>query len=236
MELQSLRAAGADLVLGEACVGCDRPGLAWCSGCASALSGLPFRTWPDPCPPGLPPVWAVAAYDDRVRAALVSHKEEARLALTRPLGDALAVAALGLLASRPAEHGPVSLVPVPSRRAVVRERGHDPLVRMARAAARALRRAGVEASVASTLRTRRRVVDQAGLGATERATNLAGAFTATARRRADGGSWVVVDDIITTGATIGEAAAALAASGRPVLGAAVVAATRRHSPSGAGSG
>jgi predicted amidophosphoribosyltransferase len=231
MDLDAIRAAGADLVLGETCVGCDRPGLAWCSQCAQALSGLPHRTRPDPCPPGLPPVWTVAAYDGVVRSALVAHKEGARLALTRPLGEALALAVLGLLATLEAETGPVSLVPVPSRRAVVRERGHDPLPRMARAAARSLRRAGIAAAVVSALRPNRRVADQAGLGAAARAANLAGAFTASARRTAGSGGWVVVDDIVTTGSTIGEAAAALASVGRPVLGAAVVAATRRDSPS-----
>lgn len=232
MDLDAIRAAGADLVLGESCVGCDRPGLAWCAQCASALSGLPHRTWPEPCPPGLPPVWTVAAYDGVVRSALVAHKEEARLALTRPIGEALALAVLGLLASLDAEAATVSLVPVPSRPAVVRERGHDPLLRMARAAARSLRRAGIAAAVASLLRVHRGVADQAGLGAAARAANLAGAFTASARRASGSGPSIVVDDIITTGSTISEATAALASAGRPVLGAAVVAATRRNSPSG----
>jgi predicted amidophosphoribosyltransferase len=232
MDLDAIRAAGADLVLGETCVGCDRPGLAWCSRCAAALSGLPRRTWPEPCPTGLPPVWTVAAYDGVVRDALVAHKEEARLALTRPLGDALALAVLGLLASLEDETAMVvSLVPVPSRRSVVRERGHDPLLRMARAAARSLRRAGIASAVVSALRPNRHVADQAGLGAAARAANLAGAFTASARPTSGSGLWVVVDDIITTGSTIGAAAAALASVGRPVAGAAVVAATRRSSPS-----
>jgi predicted amidophosphoribosyltransferase len=235
--VDSLAAAAADLVLGAACVACARPGLALCSRCARALRGLPFRTWPDPCPPGLPPVWAVAAYDDVAKAALVAHKEEAVLSLARPLGEALALAVLGLVASQPGHPSGLRLVPVPSDPATVRERGQDPLHRILGEARRVLVRAGVPARGTRLLRQRRRVADQAGLGAVERASNLARAF---ASRRADtrpsrdgkepGGAatCVVVDDIVTTGATALEATRALTAAGHPVLGVAVVAATRRH--------
>lgn len=234
MDLEAFSSAAADLVLGVACVGCERPGLALCSACSRCLTGLPFRTWPDPCPPGLPPVWAVTAYADAARAALVAHKEDGRLALARPLGRALAVAALGLLASLPGTPGRVHLVPVPSRPGVVRERGHDPLLRMTREARQALRRCGIQASVTSVLRQRRAVADQAGLQAADRAANLAGAFVTRSRLPAGPAqdAWVVVDDIITTGATALEAASALAFADVSVLGVAVVAATARHTSAG----
>lgn len=232
MDLASLSAAAADLILGVTCVGCERPGLTLCTDCNRLLGTQPFRTWPDPCPAGLPRVWAATSYAGTARAALVAHKEEGQLTLARPLGRALALAVLGLLASRPATQGPVELVPVPSRRAVVRSRGHDPLLRMAREAGRALRQAGVDAGVGNVLRQCRGVADQAGLDAAGRAANLAGAFAVTrdrvVRRRAN--AWVVVDDIITTGATALEAAGALAAADVSVLGVAVVAATQRHTP------
>jgi predicted amidophosphoribosyltransferase len=236
MDLDAIRAAAADLVLGETCAGCDRPGLAWCTRCAASLAVMPFPTVPDPRPPGLPVVWAAATYDGEVRSAVIAHKEEARLALTRPLGEALAVAVMGLLAADAAAAGPIGLVPVPSRRAVVRDRGHDPLLRTARYAVRSLRRAGVDASTRPVLQVGRQVADQAGLDAAHRRANLAGAFVATPLRRTPIDGWVVVDDVITTGATIEEAAAALKSSGRPVLGAAVVASTRRRRPSRTGSG
>lgn len=229
MDLDDIRAAAADLVLGASCVGCERPGLTWCDRCAAALGGLHFRTTPSPCPVGLLPVWAMAAYEAEVRAALVAHKEEGRLALARPLGRALGVSVLGLLA---ASHVPVTeqvrLVPVPSRAAVVRGRGHDPLLRMGREACRALRRAGVDARLTTALRPARGVADQAGLGAAERAANLADAFRA-GPRRVDA-PHVVIDDIITTGVTAHEAARALRVTGARVLGVAVVAATRRRAP------
>lgn len=182
-------------------------------------------------------MWALAAYDDVAKAALVAHKEDGVLALARPLGRALALAVLGLVASRPGVGSSLRLVPVPSHPAKVRERGHDPLHRIAGEARRALVQAGVSVRVTRSLRQRRRVADQSGLGATDRAANLSGALAARqtrGRHRApddvDGRveTCVVVDDIVTTGATALEAARALVAAGEPVLGVAVVAATQRR--------
>jgi predicted amidophosphoribosyltransferase len=70
-----------------------------------------------------------------------------------------------------------------------------------------------------------RVRDSAGLGARERADNLAGAFRRS--RHTLVGAAVVVDDIITTGATAAEAARAFGQPER-LLGVAVVAATQRR--------
>jgi predicted amidophosphoribosyltransferase len=72
----------------------------------------------------------------------------------------------------------------------------------------------------------RRVADQAGLTAADRATNLSGALRV--RQDLRGLRVVVVDDVITTGATLAEAARALRAAGAEVPAAAVIAATERH--------
>ncbi|HZC26609.1 MAG TPA: hypothetical protein VE287_06265, partial [Actinopolymorphaceae bacterium] len=89
----------ADLVLGSTCVGCMRPGRALCPDCAVELHAAPAPTAPDPSPPGMPPVWAVAAYDGIVRSALLAHKERGRTSLARPLGSALGAALCAALAT-----------------------------------------------------------------------------------------------------------------------------------------
>jgi predicted amidophosphoribosyltransferase len=77
-------------------------------------------------------------------------------------------------------------------------------------------------------------VDQAGLGAEERAANLAGSMccrTAVLRRlaaRHGRASIVVCDDVLTTGSTAREAQRALEAVGLHVAGVATIAATRRR--------
>jgi hypothetical protein len=108
----------------------------------------------------------------------------------------------------------VLLVPVPSARGAVRARGHDPARRIALAAAGALRRSGVPARVAAVLRQRRAVADQSGLGSRQRLENLAGALQVAAGGAGllGDGPVVLVDDLITTGASLTEAARAVTAA------------------------
>lgn len=228
--LRSLRAALsglADLALPSACAGCGVPGGLLCPPCRATLGGPARPARPDPSPPGLPLPWAVAEYAGTPRAVLLAHKEHGRLALAGALGAALA-RAVGAAAGSRAD--PLLLVPAPSRRAAVRARGHDPTLRLARAAATVLRRDGVDVGVAPVLRVGARVADQAGLSARERTANLDGALRVPARLAplVAGSRVVVVDDVVTTGATLREAARALSAVGAAVPAAAVVAATARR--------
>ncbi|MFD3837742.1 ComF family protein [Streptomyces sp. NPDC058642] len=108
----------------------------------------------------------------------------------------------------------VLLVPVPSARRVVGARGHDPARRIAFAAAGELRRGGVAARVVCALRQRRAVADQSGLDSRERLENLAGALEVVpgGGRLLLGGPVVLVDDLMTTGASLAEAARAVRAA------------------------
>lgn len=244
-----------DLLVGGQCVGCARPGRSWCSACAlgPARPARPVR--PDPAPPGLPEAWAGAVYDGAVRAAILAYKERGRVGLARPLGRLLGnalslalhpngaragpTAAAGApVADRgwTVDRGPVLVVPVPSVRAAIRTRGHDPLRGLCRVALVVARRRGHAARLAPILRGSRSVVDQSGLDAAARWANLAGAFEVTtgARRVAAGRSAIVVDDVLTTGATAAEATRALVAAGVVVDAVATVAATVRRSTSDAG--
>lgn len=216
-----------DLLLGSACAVCGRGGRPLCRPCRDALPSGGRPAWPTPCPAGLATPVACGDYDGALKALVNAHKEHQVLALAAPLGDLLAGAVRELLHGS-AAGGPVALVPVPSRAAVVRARGHDPLLRVTRRAAGRLRAEAVPARVRRPLRTRRVVDDQAGLSAEARAANLAGAFEC--RHPASGGDppVVVVDDVLTTGATAREAQRALEEAGFAVLGVATVAATRRR--------
>nr|WP_278196943.1 hypothetical protein [Streptomyces cylindrosporus] len=109
---------------------------------------------------------------------------------------------------------PVLLVPVPSGRAAVRARGHDPARRIALAAAGELRRSGVPARVLAVLRQRRAVADQSGLNSRQRLENLAGALTVAPGGEGllRAGRVVLVDDLMTTGASLTEAARAVRAA------------------------
>ena len=164
---------------------------------------------------------------------MLAHKEHGAHTLARPLGRVLAAAVRPVLveASNPAR---VVLVPVPSRPTVVRARGHDPVLRVVREAARVLR-SEARVSVHGLLAVSAPVLDQAGLSARERAANLDGSMSLRPRARqalarsAVPTAVVVCDDVLTTGATAREAQRALEESGLRVRAVATLAATRRRS-------
>ena len=189
---------------------------------AQLYGGAPRRVRPSPEPPGLPVVHAAAGYEGAVRAVLLAHKERGVLGMARPLGRALA-GAVGAGAGLVPDGRPLLLVPVPSARRAVAARGHDPARRIALAAAARLRHTGVPATVAAVLRQRRAVADQSGLTAAERRANLAGALDVVAGggRLLTAGRVVLVDDLLTTGATLAEAARAIDAAGAAGNGATV---------------
>ncbi|MFC5722676.1 ComF family protein [Streptomyces gamaensis] len=227
----------AGLVLPVDCAGCGLPRVVLCEECRAVLYGRPARrAWPDPVPEGLPPVHAAAGYDGAVREVLLAHKERGALALAAPLGEALAGAvqavtgAYGPVSAPGGAGGAVLLVPVPSARRAVAARGHDPVRRLALAAARRVRASGPPVRVAAVLRQRRAVADQAELRARQRRANVRGALGVSKGGEVllmREGPVVLVDDLMTTGESLTEAARAVTGAGGAVLGAAVVAAVSR---------
>ncbi len=209
-----------DLVLPAGCVCCQRAGPWWCSDCRPVSKPELVTLARGPT------TFASGDYATELRTALLAYKERGNRGLAELLSgylsDAVDVAARSL-----SEHpGPPVLVPVPSNRAAARERGGDHIRRLSRLVARETSLALVPA-----LQLTRPVADSAGLSATQRAANLAHRMRASrASPGLAGRPVVIVDDIVTTGATLVEAQRALAASGWPTAAAAAIAATRRRWP------
>ena len=237
-ELVELGAGVVDLVLPSACAGCgaERVVLRFgvCPHCVTALEALrPYATAPEPSPAGLPPVVAVGAYAGVLRGALLAYKEKGRHRLARPLGALLATAVVRAATDAGGGRGTRLLVlPVPSTAAAVRQRHGDHMARLAAHAVRRLRIAGWHADVVQPLRASPRA-DSALLGAADRAAAAEsslrirrGGVRSLSRLVRIGGTLVVVDDIVTTGATLAAVTRRLDEVNLQVAGAAVLAATR----------
>lgn len=192
------------------CAGCGAPGRALCATCLSALAPDVQRVVLDDGTR----VYAGLRYEGVAARALRALKEEGRTSLAGALAPALRAA---LVEASRGRDGLV-VVPVPTSRRAMRRRGYRVVDLLAR-------RAGVAA--APLLRPARATADQRDLGRAARGENARGSLRALP---AEGLAVVVVDDVVTTGATLHEAVRALHAAGATVVAAATVAATPRRLP------
>ncbi|MGW4486919.1 ComF family protein [Amycolatopsis sp. NPDC004368] len=172
---------------------------------------------------GLVPAYALARYQGVAKRVLIAYKERGRRDLAPALGRVLAEALVALPGGFPvpaggSRAGPWCLVPAPSRRSASRLRGGPHVQRLAEATARRLAHTGTEVFVAPALAVQG-ARDAVGLTRAERVANLAGRLRfVPAGRPPPGSRVVVVDDVITTGATAGACVRALAEAGVTVSG------------------
>ncbi len=223
-------AAAADLLLGACCAGCGRPWWGACPSCRELILGrVPGPTLPDPTPPGFPPTVTAGPYDDVLRGLITAYKEEQALQLTGVLAQLLA-GCVRLLAGTAGLTGDdrLVLVGVPSAAATLRRRGFDANSALGRRTARELRPAYERVRVLDLLTQRRGTQDQAGLTASARLANLSQSVRLKPLRRRPEESVILFDDVVTTGASLTEAARVLRGSGVPLIGACTVAATQRR--------
>lgn len=222
MPVSDLLTDALDLVLARACLTCGRLGRTLCPDCLTALRG---RAGVHPEASGLPTVAAALPYDGPARRILIEYKERANRSLAPMLGVLLADAVRALVPD-PAHSG-VLLVPVPGHRRP--SRGFDALGAIVAGCVRELSAHGCTVRNARVLRTDVPHRALKGMGRDERRAAVTGTFGVDrhVRARLPRGPIVVVDDILTTGATAGEAVRALSAIGLTVTGVAVVAAASR---------
>ncbi|KUI17521.1 phosphoribosyltransferase [Mycolicibacterium acapulense] len=205
-----------DLVLPLQCGGCGAPSTRWCAACAATLTVRADD--PHLVSPRVDlgvPVYSLGRYAGPRRAAVIAVKEHGRTDLLRPLAGALR-AGLSHLLTWGLLDTPLTVVPAPTRRWSARRRGGDPVTRMARTAATDLPGVGV----VQALRTRALVADSVGLSTADRQRNIGGRVRVV-RPVAD--EVLVVDDIVTTGATAAESVRVLHTVGARVAAVLVVA-------------
>lgn len=206
-----------DLIVPRSCAGCGAPDVTWCASCAVGLAATPF-TVPREATAHGPPAYALARYRGAARRAVLAYKERGRRDLAAPLGRALGAALPRLPHARAGPDGTWYLVPAPSRSASARRRGGPHMLALARHCAATLARDGRACAVAPALRLDSRARDSVGLDAAARVANLRGRLRhVPAGSPPPGHPVVLLDDVLTTGATASACTEALAAAGVPVL-------------------
>ena len=223
------------LLLPVECAGCGTDDVAWCVTCARRLAG-PLWRCEDRAPRldrldgrGALPVWTLADCTGHLRRAVIAWKDRGRADLTRPFAAALAVAARGLPPLGGA--APLLVVASPSTAAARRRRGGNLVDALAAAVVTGVREGGATVAMGPPL-VRAPGRDQVGLGARARARNLVGQVRLAERHRdrAHGQRVLLVDDVLTTGATIAACRSALERAGAEVVGAVTLASTPPSRP------
>jgi len=205
----------SEIIFPSRCIGCSTLGISICSECRQqwhphfykrviSLSREEF------------PVFSSIQYSPIASRVLLSAKESQLRA-----ADQLLVAgidhALKLFVNR---YGPATLVPIPSRKSATRKRGRNFLQEITLEVAKKM-----ELPCQFLLSHNRRVQDQSQLSLLGRSQNISGSFSVSrdvSAHISDGNlrpKIIVIDDLITTGATLEEAFRALRAAGFSVLGA-----------------
>lgn len=188
----------AALIFPSPCVVCDEVAGPLCERCHISPSPVRRETKTSVT------CYSGASWNEQTAPVMRAFKEDGITRLATSLSPLLAVA----LASAPFP-GECVLVPIPTRPAADRRRGYRPVEVLLRAAPLDFRR---------LLRTLPGVKDQRELSQTDRAANTQDAF-ALRRTRFPSVPIILVDDVITTGATMASAARTLTSHGAIVLGA-----------------
>ncbi len=193
-----------------------------CPVCGEAWVGLPAGLRCDGCrrePPPFAFARAVAGYRDGMRAAIHALKFQRRTAVATPLAGLLAERGGALVAAAVAGPPLDAVVPVPLHPARLAERGFNQAELLAAHCARAWGRPLVTGALARVRPTR----PQTELDAAARRANVSGAFAVRRPAAIAGRRLLLVDDVLTTGATVRAAAHALRAGGAATVGVLVLA-------------
>ena len=212
--------AAADLLVQGACPGCGRPGRGVCPDCTlEVMSGRPGPRERG----GISlPLWSAGEYVDPLRRIISRAKDHHRWDAIALLGRRLGFAVAGI-ADELHLTGPGILLPIPSKPSAVRERGLDFTQALARQASRCLVHVGMTTTVHPVLTHRRAVQDQGDLTSEQRSENLERSLM---MGKLPMNRWILlVDDVVTTGATLRESVRAVREAGRSPVGMATVAAT-----------
>lgn len=210
----------ADLMFPRGCAGCDCPDAVLCVECRKlfhqhverSLPGVVMDRW-----------FACGWYRGSVRRAILSWKDHGDEECDGPLCEMLhdlarSCGLIDLLRSGVPYDGPILIIPAPSSRHSVRQRGRRHMMQLAKCLARDVRRTGLSAKACNALESRgvtRGSVQMQGV--VQRSRRLKGHVAVRSGIDVRGVPVVLIDDIITSGTTMRRCVEVLQQAGATVV-------------------
>lgn len=188
------------LVFTPKCAICKKLGVEFCLGCIKNIEPLRGNDLLE-----VAPIFYAGEYSGWLRDSVISYKNGDR-SQVKVLSTILKLTIDTFITPQP-----LTLIPIPSSPQKIRARGFDSINNLCLDVAQERKWLELDAT---NLHLRRPVLDQVGLSAVQRQTNLAGAFGA---RKVVNGAVLLIDDVVTTGATLNSAARALRFAGAQLI-------------------
>lgn len=198
-----------DVLLPRGCAGCDAPDEVLCADCQALFNGCYERDFPAS---SLGTAYAAACYAGPVRRAILAWKDHDDVELDKPFIEDIAALTQRCGISTESE---VLVIPAPSSKHSMRQRGRNHVLPLAKAVAEVL---DGEVCCALESRASRKSV-QLGRGSqrSNRAQRADSSIALVDHADVDGCTVVLVDDIMTTGSTLRQCASVLREEGATVL-------------------
>ena len=194
-----------ELIFPVRCLGCDQLGISICSQCRKFWHPRIIKTWSHSKEKF--PIYSSIPYSPIAGKVLLSAKESSLELADNLLSTALLHSLRGARSQNQIDF----LVPIPSRKSVARKRGRQFISVLSKSIGES-----ENLPTEEILTHIRKVRDQSNLDAKDRAANLDKALISL---RFLSGKAVLIDDLVTTGATLHEAARALRSKGITVAAA-----------------
>jgi predicted amidophosphoribosyltransferase len=190
------------LLYPASCLVCQKPNQLICPSCIS--------TWQQPIKTGQVqkiPIYFSTYYSVESAKIILSAKENGNAVARHLLANALSNAIERVISDFKLQES-ITLITIPSRKSAIRKRGRDHINQLAAEVISLVNIDGVEISNLNMLRLNKSIEDQSKLNKGERAANLSGAYLAISPETPPK-NLIIIDDLITTGASVQEAVRAL---------------------------
>ena len=199
----------SELIFPSRCLGCRQLGIGICSQCRASWHPHIYRS--NVFASGISfPVYSAVAYSPVAQKVLLGAKEAALHDADQLIHQALTHS----LAYFYSEIGIADLVPIPSRKINTRKRGRDFILEQTYELSQQ-----PSVQVRAILSHARRVKDQTTLNSRSREINLSQSMKCANQVESSNIPVIIIDDLVTSGATLREAGRALSAAGYKVIGA-----------------